>query len=334
MTGNPWALEWSPGGSSGGAGAALAAGLAPLATGTDGGGSVRTPAAFCGLVGLKPTAGAIGRRPIPSWLEVSTQGPLGPTVEDVQLLFDLMRGPVDGDPSAAPMWGDRRDELPSRVIAVERTWDFGPLPDDVRDPFRTALDAIDRDLGIPVEEISPEELWPTARANGGHPGRDWFTTVTVEEVHWLGRAWVEAHLDAFTDAFRSEMERGLRTTVDAYLAARLRRFDYALDLDVLLGEDAVLVCPAHGYAGWLADGSLPESGEPAGSEGYNMGEFNLSGHPSLALPAGVASNGIPFGILVNGPRWRDDLVLAFGAAWEGARPWPAVAPGYEPFAAG
>jgi Asp-tRNA(Asn)/Glu-tRNA(Gln) amidotransferase A subunit family amidase len=330
-TGNPWGLEWSPGGSSGGSGAALAAGLAPLATGSDGGGSVRTPAAFCGLVGLKPTAGAIGRRPIPSWLEVSTQGPLASSVADTRLLFEIMRGPVEGDPSAAPMWADRPDELPSRVIAVERTWDFGPLPADVREPFRAALDAIDRDLGIPVEEISPEALWPTARANGGNPGLDWYTTVTVEELHWLGRAWVEEHLDAFSAPFRLEMERGMRTTVDAYVTARLRRFDYALDLDALLGEDAVLVCPAHGYAGWLADGSLPGSGKPAGSEGYNLGEFNLSGHPSLALPAGTASIGIPFGFVVNGPRWRDDLVLAFGQAWERARPWPSVAPGHEPF---
>ncbi|MGZ8603881.1 MAG: amidase family protein, partial [Actinomycetota bacterium] len=81
-TRNPWGLEWSPGGSSGGSGAALAAGIAPLATGTDGGGSIRTPAAFCGIDGLKPTAGLIGRRPIPSWLEASTQGPLAASIAD------------------------------------------------------------------------------------------------------------------------------------------------------------------------------------------------------------------------------------------------------------
>ena len=103
-TRNPWGLEWSPGGSSGGSGAALAAGLVPLATGTDGGGSIRTPAAFCGLAGLKPTAGLIGRRPIPSWLEVSTQGPLAPSIDDAKLLLHVMRGPAQGDPSAAPSW--------------------------------------------------------------------------------------------------------------------------------------------------------------------------------------------------------------------------------------
>jgi Asp-tRNA(Asn)/Glu-tRNA(Gln) amidotransferase A subunit family amidase len=253
------------------------------------------------------------------------------SIDDARLLFELMRGPVAGDPTAAPMWADRPDELPKRVIAVERTWDFGPLPANVREPFRAALDAIDRDLAIPVEEISPEELWPTARAKGGSPGLDWYALVTAEELAWLGRAFVEEHLEEFSAPFRFEMERALRAPIDSYLEARLRRFDYVLDMDELVGDDAVLVCPAHGYAGWLADGTLPDTGKVAGSEGYNLGEFNLSGHPSLALPAGMTDVGVPFGIVVNGPRWRDDMVLAFGAAWERAHPSPATAPGYEPF---
>jgi Asp-tRNA(Asn)/Glu-tRNA(Gln) amidotransferase A subunit family amidase len=329
-TRNPWGLDWSPGGSSGGSGAALAAGLAPLATGTDGGGSVRTPAAFCGLAGLKPTAGLIGRRPIPSWLEVSTQGPFGITVADVSLLLDVMRGPVEGDPTAGSLWSPR-DEMPKRVLATPRTWDFGPLPPEVDALFRLALDAVERDLGLPVEEIAPQALFPTAIANGGHPGRDWYTTVTVEELGWLGRAFVESHLEEFSPPFRGEMEHALRTTLEEYLVARHRRFNYVEDLDRLLGQDTVLLCPTHGYPGWLADGILPGTSGPVGSEGYNTGEFNLGGHPSLSVPAGTCSNGLPFGLEVSGPRWRDDLVLAFGAAWERERPWPAVAPGYEPF---
>ena len=331
-TRNPWGPDWSPGGSSGGSGAALAAGLAPLATGTDGGGSIRTPATFCGLVGLKPTAGLIGRRPIPSWLELSTQGPLAPTVADARLLLEVMRGPVEGDPSAAPEWS-YRGGMPERVLAVRRTWDHGPLPPEVDGPFRAALDAIDRDLGLPVEEVEPSSLFPTAVVNGGDPGLDWYVTVAVEELHWLGRAFVEANLDSFSAAFRSEMENALGYTLDGYVAARHRRFDYAADLDRLLGEDAVLVCPTHGYQGWLADGALPGSDRPAGAEGYNTGEFNLSGHPSMSVPAGTCANGLPFGISINGPRWRDDLVLELGAAWERAHPWPGIAPGYEPFTA-
>ncbi|MGH2636480.1 MAG: amidase [Actinomycetota bacterium] len=329
---NPWGLAWSPGGSSGGSGAAIAAGLAPLATGTDGGGSIRTPAAFCGIVGLKPTAGLVGRRPIPSWLEVSTHGPLTPTVADARLLLDVMRGPVEGDPSAAPAWTYRAG-MPSRVFATPRTRDYGPLPPDVDAPFRAALEAIERDLGLPVVEIGPADLFPTAGVTGGETRDDWYVTVTVEELHWLGRSWVESHLTEFSAAFRHEMEQALTFTVEDYLAARLRRFAYTADLDRLLSDDAVLVCPTHGYEGWLADGTLPGSDRPAFGDGYNTGEFNLSGHPSMSVPAGLSGNGLPFGLEVTGPRWRDDLVLEFGAAWERARPWPGVAPGYEPFAA-
>jgi len=326
---NPWGLDWSPGGSSGGSGAALAAGLAPIATGTDGGGSIRTPAAFCGLVGLKPTAGLVGRRPIPSWLDLSTQGPITTSVADAKLLLEVIRGPVKGDPTAAPRWS-YREAMPSRVLATVRSRESGPLPREVDAPFRAALQAIERDLGLPVEEIAPAALFPSTDADESRD--DWYVTVTVEELHWLGREWVEAHMDEFSAPFRFEMQNALETTLDQYLAARHRRFAYTADLDRLLSEDAVLVCPTHGYEGWLADGTLPGSEGPAGSEGYNTGEFNISGHPSMSVPAGSCSNGLPFGLEVTGPRWRDDLVLEFGAAWERAHPWPQTAPGYEPFA--
>jgi Asp-tRNA(Asn)/Glu-tRNA(Gln) amidotransferase A subunit family amidase len=327
-TRNPWGRDWSPGGSSGGSAAAIAAGMAPIATGTDGGGSIRTPAAFCGLVGLKPTAGLIGRRPIPSWLETSTQGPMATTVADARLLLEVMRGPAEGDPSAAPSWS-YRGGMPSRVIATPRSRDFGPLPPEVDAPFREALASIERDLGLPVEEVTPAELFP----GDGDSSQDWYVTVTVEELHWLGREWVIANLDRFGAAFRGEMENALGYTVEDYLAARLRRFGYVLGLDRLLGDDAVLACPTNGEQAWLADGTVPRSGQVAGGEGYNTGEFNLSGHPALSVPAGTSANGIPFGLEIVGPRWRDDLVLEFASAWERAHPWPASAPGYEPFGA-
>jgi Asp-tRNA(Asn)/Glu-tRNA(Gln) amidotransferase A subunit family amidase len=329
-TRNPWGLEWSPGGSSGGSGAALAAGLVPLATGTDGGGSVRTPAAFCGLAGLKPTAGLIGRRPIPSWLEVSTQGPLATSVEDVKLLLHVMRGPAEGDPSAAPSW-QYGGGMPKRVLATQRSRDVGPLPAEVDEPFRAALEAVERDLGLPVEEIPTSSLFPTSGVPTDQSRDDWYVTVTIEELHLLGRDWVEDHLQDFSEIFRSEMENAFGFTLADYLRARHRRFTYTADLDRLLGDDTVLLCPTHGHEGWLADGTLPGSGRPAGADGYHTGEFNLSGHPALSVPAGASSNGLPFGLQIVGPRYRDDLVLEFGGAWEAVHPWSAPAPGYEPF---
>jgi Asp-tRNA(Asn)/Glu-tRNA(Gln) amidotransferase A subunit family amidase len=330
-TRNPWGLEWSPGGSSGGSAAALAAGLAPIATGSDGGGSIRTPAAFCGLVGLKPTNGLVGRRPIPSWLETSTQGPFGTSVEDAKLLLHVMLGPAEGDPAAAPSW-TYRGGMPSRVLAIARTRSLGPPPAEVDERFREALRAIEGELELPVEEIALEQLLPSIHEDDQVAGDDWFTTIAAEELAWLGRAWVKEHLADFTDPFRSAMDDALGFSVDQYLQARLRRFRYAADVDGLLGDDTVLVCPTHGLEGWLADGSVPGTGRPAGAEGYNLGEFNLSGHPAVSVPAATASIGIPFGLQIVGPRYRDDLVLEFAAAWEQARPWPLSAPGYDPFA--
>src|SRR5215216_3881776 len=205
---NPWGLEWSPGGSSGGSGAALAAGLAPIATAGDGGGSIRTPAAFCGLAGLKPTNGLVGRRPIPSWMDYSTQGPLAAGIEDVKLLLHVMRGPAYGDPTAAPSW-QYGGGMPRRVLAAPRTRNVGPLPEDVEEPFRAALPAID------LTETQTRD--------------DWFATVAAEELIWLGRAWVEEHLDQFSDDFRAAMEYGLTLTLDDYLEVRRHRFAYAAD---------------------------------------------------------------------------------------------------------
>jgi Asp-tRNA(Asn)/Glu-tRNA(Gln) amidotransferase A subunit family amidase len=202
----------------------------------------------------------------------------------------------------------------------------------VEEPFRAALATIERDLGLTVVEIPTSSLFPSAGVTGGESRDDWYVTVTVEELQFLGRSWVEAHLAEFSAVFRSEMEQALGFTLDDYLAARHRRFAYTEDLDRLLDDDTVLVLPTHGYQGWLADGTLPGTDRPAGPEGYNAGEFNLSGHPALSVPAGTSSNGLPFGLEIVGPRYRDDLVLEFGAAFAGVRPWPTVAPGYEPFA--
>jgi amidase/aspartyl-tRNA(Asn)/glutamyl-tRNA(Gln) amidotransferase subunit A len=326
-TRNPWGTEWSPGGSSGGAGAALAAGLAPLATATDGGGSVRIPAAFCGLVGLKPTNGLVARRPIHSWMDLSTDGPMASSVADLRLLLDVMRGATPGDLGAVTGWSPRPD-MPSRVVASPRTWDWGPLPPTMDERYRRALESIEGDLDLPVEEVEPEALLDGV----GDPADDWFVLVAVEELTWIGRERVRDNLDRLSPPFHDSMEAALEIGVDRYLEARRHRYGYARKVDELLGNDAVFVCPTMGHEGWLANGSLPATGEPAGGEGYNNGEANLTGHPSLSVPAGVSPNGIPFGLQITGPRFRDDMVLAFGEAWERANPWPAVAPGYEPFA--
>jgi Asp-tRNA(Asn)/Glu-tRNA(Gln) amidotransferase A subunit family amidase len=127
------------------------------------------------------------------------------------------------------------------------------------------------------------------------------------------------------------MEQALRIDPGDYMEARRRRFDYARHLDLLLGRDAVLLTPTLALEGWLADGTVPDLGRPAdGADGYNTDPLNMTGHPALSVPAGICSNGVPFGLQVIGPRFADHLVLNLGEAR--VHPWPHAAPGFEPFA--
>lgn len=324
-TRNPWSLAWSPGGSSGGSGAAIVAGLAPIATGTDGGGSVRIPAAFCGLVGLKPTNGLIGQWPTPSWIELSTKGPLATSVADARLLLDVLRGPIAGAPTAAPMWEPSPDARVSRILATPRLVVHDePLSPELLASFEAALRRLEAATDLPVEPIDP--LYPAELDD------DWNTLAGVDELTWLGRDVVEARKGELTDYLRSALGHAGRISIDEYLAARRRRFVFCRSTDELLGEDAILVCPTMCVEGFPADGRLPGA-DAAGSDSihYNTQPANSTGHPALSVPAGVSSNGVPFGLQITGPRFRDDLVLNVGAAWERANPWPLVAPGHEPF---
>ncbi len=324
-TRNPWAPEWSPGGSSGGSGAALVMGLAPLATGTDGGGSVRIPAAFCGFTALKPTNGLIGRDPTPSWIDLSTKGPMATSIADLRLLLDVMRGPIAGDPTALPSWQPREAPRATRILATPRFRDWGPLPDGIRSSFEAALASLEAATGLPIERIDPP--LPT------HVDDDWFTLCSVEELVWIGRDVVAAHADELSAPFRAVMELGARITVDEYIAARRRRFGFVKVLDELLGVDAVLATPTMCVEGVTADGHVPGAAEQGtGSEIYNTSAQNMTGHPAISLPAGLSANGVPFGLQLTGPRFADDLLLEIGQAFEATNPWPLAAPGYEPFA--
>lgn len=327
-TRNPWGLEWSPGGSSGGSGAALAAGLAPIATATDGGGSVRIPAALCGLVGIKPTNGLIARRPIPDWIDYSTDGPLATTVEDLRLLLAVQSGPAPGDPTALPCPLPQGPTRPGRLYATPRFAPWGPLPDTIQLAFDRAVGLFGELAGLHVEMLEPETIFGT-----GNPDTDWFVVTTAEHVCSLGRDVVKRNLDRLHPGARWFLEEGLRVTLDDYLAARRRRFDYVRELDEMLGDDGVVLSPTIAAQGWLAEGRLSASDEIGALPGdvYNTSLQNMTGHPALSLPAGRLPNGLPFGLQLTGPRFCEDLLLALASSWEEARPWPRVADGYEPF---
>jgi len=326
-TRNPWNLEASPGGSSGGSAAAMAAGLAPIATATDGGGSIRIPAAWSGLVGLKPTNGVIGREPTPDWIDLSTFGPLAQSVADVRLLLGLEAGPVPGDPSALPEPLSLKGRMPSRALAAPRLVDFGPLPTPVQVLFDAALEAFERDVGISVEAIEPSSIF-----RAGNVSEDWLVTCAIEHVHRFGWEFCEANLERFSPVFQGVVEFARETPLDEYLAVRRRRFEYVRELDELLGEDAVLLTPTNCYTWIRADGAHPETGKAGDSpDAFNTDPQNMTGHPAVSVPAGVSEDGVPFGLEITAPRFHDGVALAAAEAWERSHAWPLTAPGYEPF---
>ena len=343
-TRNPWAPEWSPGGSSGGSAAALAAGMVPIATATDGGGSVRIPAAFCGLYGLKPTNGLVGRDPIPPWIDFSTDGPLALSMADLRLLLVIMSGPAGGDPSALPAGLAARllepdaaagacgapPRRPTLVLAAPRFVDWGPLPSAVADQFDASLMSLEKDLGLPVEPIAPVEI--LGGGGAANADEDWFLTCACEQANAMGREAIEAHAERFHPAFLTAMRAGLAVSVEEYLGARRRRFAYARALDELLGTDRVLVTPTMPLEGFFADGREVGAKQPGtGVSSYNTQVQNMTGHPALTVPAGRSPNGVPFGLQITGPRFADALVLDIGDAWEQAHPGTREAPGFESF---
>jgi Asp-tRNA(Asn)/Glu-tRNA(Gln) amidotransferase A subunit family amidase len=329
-TRNPWSTGWSPGGSSGGAGAALAAGLAPIATATDGGGSIRIPAAFCGLVGLKPTRGIVGRQPIPDWLDLTTDGPLAASVADVRLLLDVLAGPAHGDPDSFPWRPSSMPSPPTVLLCAARTSDFGPLPHDVAAEFDSAAERFAGLLGLPLLHLSPADVFPS-----GNIDEDWFLISSAEHVAALGRTYVLEHFEEMHPSTQDFLALGLDVGIDAYLAARRRRFEYARALDDLLGDGGLLLSPTVAVCGLPADGRLDATGLLGAwpADVYSTAAQNLTGHPAVSVPAGISPNGVPFGLQVTAPRFADSWLLDRASDWEDAYPWPLVAPGYEPFAA-
>ena len=331
-TGNPWRREYSPGGSSGGSAAALASGMVPIATATDGGGSIRIPAAFCGLVGLKPTHGVIGRWPTPDWIDMSTEGPFATSADDLALLWRVMAGRVDGDPSSLPQ--AQLDEVAQAsevrtLFVVDRFARDDALPGNVQQPFDAAVNQMSALLGVEPVRVEPRQLCGEVDVDD-----DWFTIATAEHVARFGREWVTQGLEQMHPGARGFMEWGLGISLDQYLAARRRRFHLVRSLDALLGDDGVLVSPVNAAAGWLADGRLSETDSPGmmPPEVFNTPFTNITGHPTLSLPAGITDIGIPFGLQVSGPRYRDGMLLALAQRWEQQYPWPRVAPGYRTWA--
>jgi Asp-tRNA(Asn)/Glu-tRNA(Gln) amidotransferase A subunit family amidase len=321
VTRNPWDLEHTPGGSSGGSGAAVASGCVPLAEGTDMGGSVRIPAAWCGLVGLKPSYGRIPLDFLPTQFDtIHHFGPLARTVEDARLFLSVAEGP------------DSRDIM----SAVPRVDLCGPLEDSV-DGLRLALDV---DLGHYA--VAPEVEAAVREAAGALA--DAGAVVEEVDVGWtreLADAWVDhwgVYLAAIfgdkLDEFRERMDPRVVRLMDAGFAlgaVDFKRIEFVRtrawkQLAPILERFDALLCPTMSQVArpvdeddfvWYAD-----RGDGL-YHGLDMTcQFNfVSQCPALSVPAGWAESGLPIGLQIVAQRYREDQALRIGAALERHRPW-------------
>lgn len=325
VTRNPWNLERTPGGSSGGAAAAVASGCGPVALGTDGGGSVRIPAAFCGVVGMKPS---YGRVPIgagfPGWDQVSHVGPITRTVRDAAAVLDVIAGADDRDRESLPREpGSYVEACDAGVKGLNVAWapDLGAARVDRAVLELTGEAAAEfESLGCHVEVVNP----------GWDNIEEVFSTLIAAQFY---AAWsdelptAEARLDP---TLVKLIRRGGSLTARDYLRARARVAEYWEEVRAFSERFDLLLTPTTAVAPFAAEGRPPREvdGEAVPVLAWMpfTYPFNLTGQPAASVPAGFTAEGLPVGLQIVGRRHADRAVLAAAAAYEAARPWSAQRP--------
>ena len=319
VTGNPWDPALTPGGSSGGAVAAVAAGIGPLAIAQDGGGSIRRPASHTGLVGLKPSLSAWPRHhTLPGLLlDFDCIGPVARTVADVRLLFDAVRGasPVDRSSlAAAHAAALPRTPGPLRVLYVEHL-NANPLDPQIAASCRRAVQHFDA-LGhrvefgaLPVDVSYLMEAWPQI-------GQVGLAAMFEQRPDWEAQA--SAKYRELAEAGRQVS--GARVWQIMEHVTRLRR-----ECAALFERVDVIAMPAAAALPWPAHEPYPTriDGQEVGPRGHAAytGWVNAAGLPGLALPALPSREGLSIGLQLIGPYGHDDLLLDLGAAYEALQPW-------------
>jgi Asp-tRNA(Asn)/Glu-tRNA(Gln) amidotransferase A subunit family amidase len=321
-TNNPWDLTRTSGGSSGGEAAAIAAGLSAAGVGSDGGGSIRVPAHFCGICGLKPTPGRIpstGHYPKAGgpFALIGVVGPMARTVEDVRTLFEVMAGADDGDPCAAPV------DLREVRETVVRNVTIGFFEDDGRTPVtpETRL-AVNRaasllsSCGFHVEPFRPEGLeearqrwWEFFGTAGG----------MILGPMLRGR---ESELSPILREFQTWTNAVPAHTGESLLAAWLGRDAVREKILLQMRKYPVLICPTaaipafrHGEREWQVEGNAVKY-----LDAWSYCEwFNLLGFPAAVLPIGLSDEALPIGVQVVGRPWQEEVVLAVAAILEKER---------------
>jgi aspartyl-tRNA(Asn)/glutamyl-tRNA(Gln) amidotransferase subunit A len=308
---NPWDTNRFTGGSSSGSGAAVAAGLALGALGSDTAGSIRGPAAYCGIAGLKPTAGLVSRRGvIPLAPSLDTAGPMAWTVEDCAILLDTLAGHDPADPASVP--GPRvsyaqalRAPAKGLRVGVLRRFFERDAP-AAPETQRTLVDAqrVLRDLGCRVEEAEPPPL-----ADFNAVAR----VIISAEAYALHEARLHTRLGDYSRAFRVRVLGGALVSAADYLAAQRRRTDLIAAMTALFRRfDVLLSVPVQGPAPLLAE-QRPDDGF---ARPMLTAVANVAALPALALCGGFTPAGLPLGLEFIGPAWGDATVLRLGHQFE------------------
>jgi amidase len=319
VTRNPWNTELTPGGSSGGAAAALAAGLVPAAHATDGGGSIRIPASCCGLFGLKPSRGRVSTAPYGAFEGLSTSGPLTRTVEDAAHLLDVLAGYEPGDPWWAPPperpFTTAPHEPPPRLrIAVTTSPPIDLLVDPECVAAVASAAALLADLGHDVRDATPPwhapdlfdrfiAVWQVGPAL--HPIED------LSLLTPLNRGLVEAA--------RSESAADYGRSVASLQMLARRIVSFWSDVDVVLTPTLALPPVPIGWQD-AVEGAIPQLLRNTEFTPFTA-IANLTGLPAMSLPLHWTAEGIPIGVQAIGPPAGDALLLALAAELETARPW-------------
>ncbi|HUB44285.1 MAG TPA: amidase [Acetobacteraceae bacterium] len=312
---NPWNRDYSPAGSSSGSGAAIAAGFALATLGTDTGGSIRGPAAACGIAGLKPTYGRVSRcGVIPNCFTHDHAGPLAWTTEDVALLMQVVAGHDPQDPGSAniPVPDYRAaltGDVSGLVIGVPMRWLADELPPkpETSAVFDAAL-SVFKDMGAEIRDVD----LPPLRAY-----EDAKKIIAVAELFTIHGADLRTRPELFGASLRYRIIAGGLVRAEEYIQAMRARTDLARAMQAAMATVDVMMLPTAEPAGKLE----PIDPETLFTKLSYTTAFNVGGNPALSVCCGFAGTGMPFSLQIVGRLFDEPTVLRVGDAYERATPW-------------
>lgn len=328
-TRNPWNLERTPGGSSGGSAAAVAAGLVPFCTASDGGGSTRIPAAFCGLVGHKASYGRIPH-PSAGGSETTALGALVTTVADAARHLDVAAGPDDRDRASLPPSGLRYEEAIEslEVRGLRAAWSpdlgFAPVDPEVEEIAEAAAEALFGQAGLRRVE-RPVHLTD--------PVRVWLSTGAVDMWMELEPGMYPERADELDRPARVGLDNTCERTVPQVARSMVRRARLSEEVAEIFDDVDVLMTPTTAVPAFSAEGLMPREIDgvavaPVMSVPFTM-LANLCWNPAVSVPAGLTAAGLPVGLQIIARRHADEVALRLARVFEQARPWPRYAPGWD-----